>query len=166
MSSGGKKRDRKEFFEAAIARFWSYVDRRGPNDCWPWTSTKGAANEYGMFGLWDGVRQVNYRAHRMAWMLTSGAIPDGLIVMHSCDTPICCNPSHLSVGTMADNMTDRNEKGRHAHGEKQGHAKLTEDQARYALESNEPTTVLGERFGVHPSGISKIRSGVNWKHLQ
>ena len=166
MGRGAQRKTRREFFEDTVTRFWSYVDRKEPDECWPWTSTTGTAHEYGVFGFLSAGKSVQYRAHRLAWMLVNGTIPNGMCILHSCDNPICCNPSHLRPGTMAENMAERNDRGRHAHGEKQGHSKLTEDQARYALESEEPPSVLGKRFGVHPSAISSIRNGRNWKHLQ
>lgn len=91
-----------------VERFWSKVDRRGPDECWPW---KGSRNPdgYGSFS-YQG-RQA--RAHRMAWMLANGAVPEaGKLICHSCDNPPCCNPAHLWPGTPSDNMKDCYAKGR------------------------------------------------------
>lgn len=67
----------------------------------------------------------NQGAHRVAWTLTYGEIPDGLLVLHSCDNPPCCNPKHLRLGTMKDNMEDKIARGRHENQKKthcaQGH---------------------------------------------
>lgn len=52
------------------------------------------------------------RAHRVAWMLTHGPIPDGLCVCHRCDNPRCIEPTHLFLGTVAENNRDRHAKGR------------------------------------------------------
>lgn len=95
-------------------RFWSKVDQRGPNDCWPWL---GARHErgYGRFIL--GER--NRRANRVAWEIANARpVPDGMLVCHSCDNPPCVNPAHLWIGTLADNARDMVAKGRHANPQK------------------------------------------------
>jgi hypothetical protein len=89
-------------------RFWAQVERRDPDECWPW---QGRRMPHGYGTLHHPGRRTSY-AHRVAWEFTNGAIPDGLIVMHTCDNPPCANPRHLRVGTMRDNMQDREAKGR------------------------------------------------------
>lgn len=79
-------------------RFWEKVERRGPDDCWPWTAGKTAAG-YGMFKRpgRDGTRST---AHRVAWELEHGRpVPDGLVVDHLCENRPCCNPAHLEAVT-------------------------------------------------------------------
>jgi hypothetical protein len=94
-------------------RFWSKVQ---PSDgCWLWTGAT-FRNGYGMFnaGRWLNGRQDTRYAHRVAYQLTTGSIPAGLVVMHVCDTPACVRASHLSLGTQADNNRDCRQKGRDA----------------------------------------------------
>ena len=100
-------------------RFWSKVDRRGPDECWPWTAHTQAKG-YGTFGI--GNRP--YPAHRVAYELTHGVVPDTRIfVCHSCDTPGCCNPAHLFLGSHDDNMADMKAK-RRARNAKKTHCAL------------------------------------------
>lgn len=91
-------------------RFWKKVDKSaGPRGCWRWLgSLQKDRRFYGNCwrdGRWD-------KAHRVAWELTKGAIPDGLVVMHLCDNGWCVNPDHLAVGTVHANNFDAKRKGR------------------------------------------------------
>lgn len=160
---------RLEFFEATVGRFWSKAGRKGPNDCWIWEGTKQQPNKcgqvYGIFGFTDREKCVSYRAHRFAWMLTNGPIPEGYVVMHNCDNPLCVNPAHLEAGTQQKNIVDMYNRGRGAVGSLHGNSKLTEDQARLAKYSDTDPNELAKQWGVDPSAIIKIRDGDNWKHL-
>lgn len=80
-------------------RFWSKVDDSSENGCWPWTggtSPKG----YGRFYI-EG-RQ--YQAHRVAYELLAGPIPDGLVIDHLCRRPACCNPFHMEPVSNRENV--------------------------------------------------------------
>jgi len=90
-------------------RFWRKVDRRGPDECWPWTGGKTPCG----YGLIRSSGHGHLRqTHRVSWILANGSIPRGMCVLHSCDNPPCCNPAHLWLGTHAENMADRDAKGR------------------------------------------------------
>jgi hypothetical protein len=114
---------------------------------------------------YDG--KMMHQAHRISWTLTYGPIPDGLWVLHKCDTPLCIFPPHLFVGTGKDNSRDMVEKRRSPMGETHHNSKLTEQdvlliRALYAA-NPQPSTFreLGERFGVH---LETIRCIVRRKH--
>src|SRR6266567_1582450 len=90
-------------------RFWPKV--RKTSTCWLWTGMKHYKFGYGFFQVGIGDRQL---AHRISWKIHNGPIPDGLYVLHKCDTPPCVNPDHLFLGTYYDNMDDMDQKGRRA----------------------------------------------------
>jgi hypothetical protein len=108
-----------KFTAADEARFWAKVNKDGPtmphmeSPCWVWTAFKNQG-KYGMVGV--GGRKVRL-AHRVSWILSNGPIPHdgsahGICVLHRCDNPSCVNPSHLFLGTNADNVRDKTSKGR------------------------------------------------------
>lgn len=101
-------------------RFWAKVRIGKPDECWPWQGARLPARDgrlpYGTFDMGSGRadRQCT-TAHRVAWILTSGPIPDGLLVCHHCDNPPCCNPAHLFLGDQSANMQDCVAKDRFNH---------------------------------------------------
>lgn len=95
--------------------FWSKIDKTG-DGCWPWKSTIDR-DGYGQ----QGFKKKNLRAHRLAWELTHGPIPEGMQVLHVCDVRNCCNvKDHLFLGTDKDNIADMVRKGRQSKGETHG----------------------------------------------
>ncbi len=143
-----------------IARFWSKVIITTAADCWIWQGRQGH-KKYG--------RYMRTSAHRTAYTLLVGPVPDGLILRHTCDTPLCCNPRHLIPGTFAENSQDCIQRGRIAHGEKHGHSKLTTEQALYIRRNPDKLkgVELASRYGISQSTVSYIRSGSQktWKYL-
>jgi hypothetical protein len=155
--------------DALKARFWANVLLRGPSECWMWTAARFAGGlGYGQFRA--GKRKV--RAHRAAYELTHGPIPDGICVCHACDNPACVNPSHLFLGTSAENTADRTRKGRSARigrslpRESNPAAKLTMAKVREIREAYQRgirRSVLSERYGVSKSQIRHIVTGRSWR---
>jgi len=88
-------------------KFWNSLDKS--DDCWLWKKCKNK-NQYGHI-TYGGL---GYQTHRLAYTLAKGPIPKGLLVCHTCDTPACCNPDHLFLGTAKDNAADMISKGRAA----------------------------------------------------
>lgn len=129
-----------------------------PSGCHEWTGHV-MPNGYG---------QVRHNgtayAHRVAYELHKGDIPQGLYVLHSCDNRKCVNPAHLFLGTFDDNMADMVAKGRQAHGEKNFHAKLTKDQVIAIRSSVGTQREIAARYSVSRSLISMIRSERIWRH--
>lgn len=160
---------RTEWLEATVDRFWSKVDRRGPDDCWLWIGTKmkplPCGLIYGYFGVTDYKRCVSYRPHRLSWTLCNGRIPDGMVVMHTCDKPLCMNPNHLQVGTQADNMRDRDSKDRNVVGEEHWNSKFTEQDIIAIRTSDKTNTELASQYDAHSAHILRIRRGHCWKHV-
>lgn len=134
---------------------------RHENGCWIWT---GCDN--GKYGIIATFKEGNFYAHRVSYEIWKGPIPAFHYVCHSCDTPRCVNPDHLFAGTAAENAADMRAKKRHAHGDKQPTAKLTELQVIEVLQSEESSAVLARRYGVSEATISMIRSGRIWAHVE
>lgn len=106
------------------------------------------------------------RAHRVAFRFSRGFVPDrgkdGQLVRHTCDQPLCVNPQHLITGTQADNMADKQARGRSPKGERHVRAKLSDTQVsaiKSAAASGTQTGDLAARYGVSKSLISTIRHG-------
>ena len=104
------------FSEEAIperirARFWSYVSKGDPHDCWEWTKSSGS-HGYGQMGwVENGVCRM-YLAHRLSYVLSVGTIPSELTIDHLCRNRVCCNPSHLRLLTNLENARDNGMSGK------------------------------------------------------
>lgn len=143
-------------------RFWAKVAKS--EGCWEWQGNQGR-HGYGR------LRSTSYHsvfAHRVAWELTYGPIPDGLEVCHKCDNPPCCRPDHLFLGTSAENLADMRAKGRGARGERHGSAKLLDSQVmtiRQRLAAGANVYSLASEYDVTPDTIWLIRRRRTWQHL-
>ncbi|WP_372356962.1 HNH endonuclease signature motif containing protein [Xanthomonas sp. NCPPB 3443] len=120
--------------------------------CWLWT---GATDTLG-YGLITVARQKSGAAHRAAYAELVGPIPRGMAVCHRCDTPSCCNPEHLFLGSQAENMRDASAKARISA------CRLTHQQALEVRMSKEATSAIARRLGVALHVIYKCRRGVTY----
>lgn len=146
-------------------KFWSKVDKRGPDECWPWNGAR-YRNGYGFLSVVRG-RPTSVGAHRLSWELHRGAIPDGLCVLHRCDHRPCVNPAHLFLGTVADNSADMHAKGRALLGEQHPNARLTREQADrirgLAAHRGLSHYAIAASFGVSRETVRDIARGRIWK---
>ena len=149
-------------------RFWAKVERG--QECWIWTGARRKGRfQYGRF-LLDGKARL---AHRIAWQLTNGPIPDGMCVLHRCDNPPCVNPEHLFLGTHADNMLDCSAKGRlpaaqgvpYLRGERHPNHKLTADDVRAIRASRASSPDIAAQYGLHRGTVHDIRTRRAWRHV-
>lgn len=172
---------------ALPARLSLYTDKNGPapshapelGRCWLW---KLQPNARGYGYVEHGGK--TFRAHRLAYQLSTGIDPGNLKVCHRCDNPLCVNPAHLFLGTQADNVRDRDAKQRTArgdrsgaalrpeciqHGESKPNAKLTADDIgnliAAAARGTESKRAIARRFGISSTQCRRILGGKAWKHL-
>lgn len=134
-----------------IQRFWEGVDKRGPNDCWPWTKAR-VTDGYGTIAYEVGDL---YATHRLSFIIEHGNIPEGMQVLHSCDNPPCCNPAHLFLGTNLDNVRDMLNKRR-------GSVKLTCEQVKQIKEDFRKQRIIAEEYNISQSLVSRIKRGNRW----
>lgn len=146
-------------------RFWEKVDVLGWNECWNFKGYK----EKGYGGFHFMGRPI--LAHRMAYLLRNGDIPEGLYVCHTCDNPSCCNPNHLFTGTQLENMRDASKKKRFPDRRGGNHnlAKLTDDQAKEIRLKYKPyrytAKMLAKEYSVAIPTIKGILNGYSYVHV-
>lgn len=142
-----------ELSEVEQARFWAKVQRS--DGCWLWVPNR--RSRYGSFHLYRGGQRMRaLLAHRVAWQLTHGSIPNELQVCHRCDVPRCVNPSHLFLGTQADNILDCMAKGRH-NSQQSGVLKVSPEQIEIILSrasAGDQYTDIARDIGVSRTAVS------------
>lgn len=140
--------------------------------CWLWKGD--TTNGYGTLLPPERIRKngklVKEYAHRFFWSLFNNeAVPEGLVIRHKCDTPLCVNPEHLIPGTKRENSQDMKLRRRSTWGERNPRAKLTEHQVLKIKEllmcTNLSQQKIGDRFGVSRGAVKEIAEGKNWAYL-
>lgn len=164
------------------SRFWSKVDRKGPDECWLWRT---AVDRYG-YGQFH-MNRTNNRAHRMAFQLAVRLLASNELALHRCDVPACCNPAHLFPGSAKDNSDDMIRKGRSRsprgddhytrrrpdlvrRGEKSANSKVTAEQVMTMRSEYQRGGVkqkdLAVKYGISKQQASLILRGDSWTHLE
>ena len=149
-------------------RFWSYVNRTRPDECWPWignVSGHGYGTVRKNFGPGDN-RVLS--SHAVAHHLHTGTDPCGRYILHRCGNRLCCNPSHLYLGDAKQNAADREAHGRTAKGEDHCRAKLTDSlvlEMRRLATSGMRQSDVASAVGVPVHQARSAITGRTWKHL-
>ena len=149
----------------SLAQRLEFYSMPEPNSgCVLWLGSTFANTGYGRMS-WRGKARL---VHRLSWEAHRGPIPNGLCVCHKCDVQECLNPEHLFIGTHAENMADRDAKGRgyKAIGELSTSAKITADDVRKIRTDRRPAKIMASELGIARDTVYHIRSGITWKHVQ
>jgi hypothetical protein len=152
-----------------IFGLWARIDKSGgPDACWPWSGVRNRQG-YGKANLPEV--GVGVLVHRHVHYLMTGLRPP--VVMHKCDNPPCCNPSHLTGGTQTDNTKDRDVKGRQRalsgelnHGSKLTWAQVEEIRRRHVPHCKKGPSSSGslaKEFGVDRTTIHAVASYECWR---
>lgn len=173
-----------------IQRFWSKVDIRGANECWPWIAKSKLDYGYGVLNIWvEENKRRNVPASRISCFLAHGEPPHpSAKSLHSCDNPPCCNPNHLRWGTQKENVADAIERERHVYppdthsnpewnakrlasmpkGENLHNQSLTESQAREIWRlhfEHKSASEIARLIGSKPHVVYDVCRGRSWQHL-
>lgn len=156
-----------EWTDVTWRRFVAHIDVRGAEECWPWTAGLFTSG-YGQFRV--GTRKV--RAHRAYFEKVVGSVPEGKILLHTCDNRRCCNPAHLRIGTNAENSADMVAKGRARSGavslpaDRNPAARLTwakVDAIRADARAGLTRAAIAKKYAISPSQAGNIIREKCWR---
>lgn len=139
-----------------------------PNGCWHFIGHYDK-DGYAKIGTRQSGKCSSIPAHRLAWIHIFGPIPNGLKVLHKCDNPPCCRPSHMFLGTQLENMQDKIKKGRDFYnppiGLRHPKAKLTAELVREIRKTRLSIRKAAKVFGVSPGIIERVKSGISYRDV-
>jgi len=146
-----------------INRIFNRIEIDPVTRCW---NSTYASNSWGYAKI--SIKSKVLAVHRIMYEYIHGTIPsDKPFILHRCDNPKCCNPTHLYSGTPQNNVDDMINRNRYPDqkGETNYGAKLTEKQVKEIRASNKPQPILAKQFNVVRQTISNIKTRRRWKHL-
>jgi len=130
-----------------IERFQKKI-QKSESGCHEWLASKTKAG-YGLFRT--STTETMKKAHRVAYELYKGPIPEQLCVLHQCDNPSCVNPDHLFLGTQQENVQDRHQKKR------DGNIKLSPEQVEAIRSDTRLQRVIAQEYGISRNHVSNIQ---------
>lgn len=156
-----------ELTEKQLLRFEERILKKGSNECWLWLG-RVTQDGYGEFDVGDN----RYLTHRLMYFIEKKIDPADSLVCHSCDTPACCNVSHMFLGTEQDNIQDSVLKKRHSSvillGENRPNSKLSEAQVlhiRALREEGLTYQAIADVFKINFTTVAQITKRKTWKHV-
>jgi len=170
---GRPRRTDEQYFEDKKKDLLSKILIIG--ECWVWQRQVRKNFPHGVTSFRFNGRETKHQAHRVAYILWKGKIPESLFVLHQCDNPRCINPDHLHLGTQKDNIREMRERGRAkdetrgSKGEKHHKSKLKDEdilKIRKLRSEGYTGTKLAQMFGVTNPMIYYICNNKNWNHIK
>jgi|SRR6187397_545502 len=148
-------KDYNKYLERRKQTFWNNMTKQ-ENGCWTWDLCKDK-DGYG----YASFRSITMKAHRLAYFLHHNLdkFPTKMVI-HSCDNPACCNPSHLRLGSNSDNVQDMISRGRinPPKGDRNGQAKLSNEEAMTIRTSALPAKEIAAKFNVCATTVYLIKA--------
>lgn len=150
--------------ETRLSNFWAKVDKVSSDaGCWLWTGAKQGGHK-GKYGAFQMGWKTQKRAHRLSFEIANGPIPDGMMVCHVCDIPLCVNPAHLFLGTAKENIDDMDAKNRRVNctGQRNGASKLTTETVRNIYLDPRTNREIAQDYNINANLVSQIRHRKIW----
>ena len=156
---------RRKIVRPLLDRFWEKVNICSPDECWEWTGAKISVG-YGAISIRRGHIELS---HRLSWILANTRdIPLGMFICHHCDNRACVNPTHLFLGTDADNHRDSVSKMRHSYGERVSRlsAKQVIEIRRLHSTGKYYQRELAARYDISRSHVGRIVNRQEWPYAE